>query len=149
MSKSSLQCRFRPADTLHVVMVSGLIPMIFVGYVSGPFVAHVHLRLPTYARQSRDILKRYSQNLPKDAKLDITTMTLIGKPRLSSVKVGDLRPVKRRFGLANYIRGTKKINAKRPWYMGRAARQFSLPAGVEMKGSPGVWEDILKSMSKP
>jgi hypothetical protein len=129
-------------------MLSGIIPMTFVAYISSPFVAHVRLRLPHFARQSRDILNRYTQNLPKDAKLEITTMNFIGKPRLSLVKVADLHPVKERFGMANYTRDTKEINAKRPWYMGRAVRQFGIHGGIEMKGSPGIWENIVKSIGK-
>lgn len=121
--------------------------MAFVAYVSSPFVAHVHLRLPVYARQSRDILHRYAQNLPKDAILDITTMNAIGKPRLSQVKVADLNHVKQRLGMVNYVRDTKAINAQRPWYMGRAVRQFSLPAGVKIKGGPDIWDNILKSIN--
>lgn len=122
--------------------------MVFVAYVSSPFVAQVHLRLPTYARRSRNILMRYTQSLPKDAELEVTTMSFIAKPRSSLVKVADLHPVKERFGLANYARDTKEINSERKWYMWKAVRQFNLPAGVEMKGTPGVWKNVLEAINR-
>lgn len=122
--------------------------MAFVAYISGPFVAHVHLRLPRFARQSREILNRYTQNLPKDAELELTTMSFIGKPRISLVKVGDLRPVRERFGMVNYVRDTKHLDHQRPWYMGKAVRQFGLHGGVQLKGNPEIWENIVKSIKK-
>jgi len=131
-----------------VITLSGIVPLVSVAYLSAPFVTHAHLRLPRYARQSREILNRYTQNLSKDANLEITTMSFIGKPRLSVVKVGDLRPVKERFGIVNYVRDTKKINSDRPWYMYRAVRRFGLHGGVPLKGNPGVWENIVKAIKK-
>jgi hypothetical protein len=75
-------------------------------------------------------------------------MSFIGKPRTSLVKVGDLRPVKERFGMVDYVRDTKKLNANRPWYMGKAVRQFGLHGGVPLKGNPGVWGNIVKAIKR-
>ena len=117
-------------------------------YALGPFVAHVHLRLPRITRQSRELLSRYMQNLPKDAELEITTMSFIGKPRISLVRIGDLKPVKERFGMVNYVRNTKKLNTARPWYMGKPVRAFGLHGGVPLKKFPGIWEQIVKAIKK-
>lgn len=38
------------------------------------------------------------------ARLDLITMSFIGKPRVSSVAVSDLRPARQRFGMVNYVR---------------------------------------------
>ncbi len=132
----------------HVVMVSGLIPVTVVGYISGTFVTYIHLRLPMFARQSQEMLLRYSKSLPKNAELDITTMNFIGKPRVTRVKVADIYPVKQRLGFANYARDTKELNSKRPWYMGKAVGQFGVHN--EKSGIMGgeVWENVANSIVK-
>jgi len=131
------------------VMLSGVVPLVFVSYVSSPFVANIHLRLPPFARYSSNILQRYSQNLPKDAKLDITTISLIGKPRTTAIRIGELQRARERFGMVNYIRETKVINSKRPWWMGKAVRQFGVHGGVAMKDpNSGIWENIARSIAK-
>ena len=122
--------------------------MVFVTYIASPFVANIHLRLPRYARNSRQLLTRYWQTLPKDAKLDITTMNWIGKPRVSLVNVSDLKHVKQRFGMVNYIRDTKELNLKRPWWMGKAVKQFGVHGGTKIKDGSGIWEAIAKNVAK-
>jgi hypothetical protein len=129
-------------------MVSGTIPLLVVAYVSSPFVANIHLRLPAFARHSSDLLVRYSQNLPKDAKLEITTMNFIGMPRVSLVRAADLRPVKERFGMVNYARDTEELNSKRPWWMGRAVRQFGVHGGTQLKVGGEIWKNISRTLSK-
>ncbi|RQM08827.1 hypothetical protein DH86_00002964 [Scytalidium sp. 3C] len=130
------------------VTVSGIIPMLFVAYTSSPFVTYIHLRLPQFARYSRDMLMRYSKNLPKDAGIDITTMNFIGKPRMNKMKVGELYPVKERFGLVNYARDTTEVNTKRPWWLGKAVRAFSINSNPGRIREKGVWENIAKSINK-
>src|ERR1700733_15250040 len=122
--------------------------MSFVGYISGPFVTYIHLRLPSFARNSREMLMRYSKNLPRDAELDITTMNFIGKPRVARVKVADLFPVKERFGQVNYARDTKAVNEKRPWGMGKAVRQFGVHGDTRRIMGGEVWDNIAKAISK-
>lgn len=129
-------------------MASGTIPLIAVAYISSPFVANIHLRLPIFARNSRDLLARYSKSLPKDAKLHITTMNFIGKPRVSLVNAADLRPVKERFGLVNYRRDSKDLNSKRPWWMGRAVQQFGVHGGTHVKDGSEIWKNIARNIDK-
>lgn len=129
-------------------MASGTIPLLSVAYISSPFVANIHLRLPTFARNSRDLLVRYSQNLPKDAKLEITTMNFIGKPRISLIRAADLRPVRERFGLVNYRRDNNDLDSKRPWWMGKAVRQFGVHGGTHLKDGNGIWENVNRGLAK-
>ena len=51
-----------------------------------------------------------------NAELDVTTMNLIGKPRVSRMKISELQPHKgMKFGgIANVARETAKVNPKRP-----------------------------------
>lgn len=128
-------------------MASGIVPLVTVAYISSPFVANIHLRLPSFARHSRDLLVRYSNNLPKDAKLEITTVNFIGKPRSSLVLAADLHPVRERFGMVNYARDTKKLNSKRPWWSGRAVRQFGVHGGTRIKDA-GIWDNVARNIAK-
>ncbi|KAE8443534.1 hypothetical protein EG329_001774 [Mollisiaceae sp. DMI_Dod_QoI] len=130
------------------VLLSGIIPMLSVAYMTSPFVTYIHLRIPAFARNSREMLMRYSKNLPKDAELDITTMNFIGKPRVARVKVAELYPVKERFGLANYGRDTEKANEKRPFWMGKAVRIFGVHSTKSQVKESGVWENVKANIEK-
>ncbi|KAA8577072.1 hypothetical protein EYC84_007080 [Monilinia fructicola] len=100
-----------PEWVAPAVLLSGAVPMIFVAYITSPFVNYIHLRLPNFARNSRELLMRYSKNPPKDAQIDITTMNFVGKPRVTRFDVSELKAVKQRFGVGNFSRDTKKIDA--------------------------------------
>jgi hypothetical protein len=119
-----------------------------VSYMSGPFVNFIHLRLPTYARASRDIMLRYSKTLPKDAELDITTMNFLGKVMVSRMRITELCPVKERFGLANYARDTHAMNSRRAWWKGRLVRQFGVHAGRSKILGGEVWKNVALAISR-
>lgn len=117
-------------------------------YISGPFVNFVHLRLPMYARLSREMLMRYSKNLPKDAEIDITTMNFVGKPRVARMNATDLYAVKERSGLVNFARDTTAVNAKRRWWMGKAVRQFGVHPGRSRLAGEEAWRNIEAAIMK-
>ncbi|KAK3354282.1 hypothetical protein B0H65DRAFT_7052 [Neurospora tetraspora] len=78
------------------IFTCGLTPLLFLAHSSRPFVAQIHLtKLPPYARLSSDVLLRFARSLPPQSasRLEFVTMSLIGKPRVSSVSVADLKPV--------------------------------------------------------
>lgn len=80
--------------------------------------------------------------------MDITTINTIGKPRISKVTVKELHPLKKMLGTANYVRDTEKSNKMRPWWVGRAVREFAIgPKGVGSR-EVGVWENVAKSIEK-
>jgi len=129
-----------------VVILSGIIPMVFVMYITKPFVNYIHLRLPSFVRTSHDMLMRYSKTLPKDAEIDVTTMNMFGKPQVARMKVVDLYPVKERFGLANYARDTTKTNERRKWWMGKATRQFGVHGANQGGKGSFVGEEAWTNM---
>jgi len=92
---------------------------------------------------------RYSKNLPPNAELDVTTMNLIGKPRVSRMKISELQPHKAmKFGgIANVARDTAEVNAKRPWWMGKAPRLFSIP-DVKSRIPGGEILDVTKRIAR-
>ncbi|KAF7536928.1 hypothetical protein G7Z17_g12959 [Cylindrodendrum hubeiense] len=114
----------KPVVETAGIALCGIVPILFVAAVTSPFVTHIHIHLPAYARTSKPILERYVRTLPPSTQLTLTTMSFISKPRYSSLQAGDLSPTRRRFGLVNLTRDTAAENAKRSWYMFRAIGEF-------------------------
>ncbi|KAM0299929.1 hypothetical protein ACHAPM_007161 [Fusarium culmorum] len=114
----------KPEWVTASIVLCGIVPIFFVAYITSPFVTHIHIHIPPYARTSRALLERFVKALPPSTPLTLTTMSAISKPRYSSIQAGDLSPVRRRLGLINYVRDTKEENAKRSWYMFRAVGKF-------------------------
>lgn len=123
-------------------------PFCYVAYAASPFVAHIHLRLPLFARQSREILQRFVKNPPSDTRIDITTISIIGKPRVSEMTIADLQPAKERFGLVNYVRDTKLIDARRKWYAYRAVGKFHVQQDLGNVREAWVWNDIAAVIAR-
>lgn len=116
----------KPPQEIAQAALCGIIPLLFITYTTSPFVTHAHIHLPTAARISRPALERFVGNIPPTTQLTLTTMSFVSKPRYSSVRAGDLFPVRRRFGLINYARDTQTENEARKWYMYRAVKGFHI-----------------------
>jgi len=122
--------------------------MLLYSYIASPFVAHIHLHLPAYVRHSHELLLRYVRSLPADAKLEFTTMNSIGIPRVTPVKVSDLRPVKERLGMVNYVAKDVFLEGPQRWRMANR-RQFGVHGGDKIQGRfPGMWNDIVKLIER-
>lgn len=121
--------------------------MVFVAYTTAPFVSFVHMRLPPFARQSEEMLRRFVRTLPPHTELDITTMSFIAKPRVSKVKLSDLRKTNERVGIVNLACDTAAENAARKWYMYRAVAKFNAQSNTVSR-APWVWESILSAIGK-
>ncbi|KAI0598965.1 hypothetical protein F4775DRAFT_591753 [Biscogniauxia sp. FL1348] len=126
--------------------LTGIVPLVFVSYVASPFVTFIHIRLPPYARQSKEMLQRFVKYLPPDNQLEITTMNFLAKPRLSKVMTSELRKDAGRFGLVNWTRDTTAENAKRKWYMPRAIGKFSVHFNTVPRG-PKFGGETLKILN--
>ncbi|KAI1414062.1 hypothetical protein F5Y13DRAFT_21536 [Hypoxylon sp. FL1857] len=135
------------SPTVLRTTLSAIVPLVFVAYTTSPFVSFIHMRLPPFARQSEDMLRRFVRTLPPHTELDITTMSFIAKPRTSHVKLSDLYPVRRRFGIVNLARDTAAENATRKWYMFRAVGDFNAQSNT-LKRAPWVWESVLSAIEK-
>ncbi|KAI2622491.1 hypothetical protein GGR54DRAFT_65741 [Hypoxylon sp. NC1633] len=130
--------------------LSAIVPLVFVAYTSKPFVTFAHMRPPPWARHSEATLRQWARAVPPDAELEITTMSLIAKPRLSRVRVADLRPpsaAARRWRIANLARDTAAANAARPWYMFRAVGLFNAQSNTVAR-VPWVWESIVGAVER-
>lgn len=89
------------------------------------------------------MLKRFAASAPTSTKLDVVTMSFIGKPRNNTMTVGDLRPAKKRFGMVNYTRNVTTINKERKWWYFRAVRDFNIQEKNEGAIKNGwVWNEL-------
>jgi hypothetical protein len=108
------------------VAVLGTTPLLAIWYLTSPMVVWIHMRVPDKYRRSKHVLDLFLDNPPADAEVAITNMGAIFKPRVSHVRISDLRPERKRFGLVNYTRDTTKENAQRRWWMFRAMGGFRI-----------------------
>ncbi|KAI0144495.1 hypothetical protein GGR57DRAFT_332678 [Xylariaceae sp. FL1272] len=119
-----------------------VVPLAFVAWTTSPFVTFIHMRLPPYARASEEALRRYIKSLPPQTELDITIMSLIAKPRMSTVQLGDLRAANKRIGNVNMVRDTTAENARRKWYMYPAVGKFYTQDLSGLAKLPWIWPSI-------
>ncbi|KAI1774569.1 hypothetical protein F4818DRAFT_418278 [Hypoxylon cercidicola] len=137
------------SPTVVRTTLSAIVPLVFVAYTTSPFVSFVHMRIPPFARQSEEMLRRFVRTIPPETELDVTSMSFIAKPRASRVKLSDLYHASRRLGIVNLARDTAAENATRKWYMFRAVGNFSAqPSSNTVKRAPWVWESIVNTIEK-
>lgn len=99
--------------------------MAFVTYTSMPFVIYVRVKLPGFARRSKDQLMQWAQKVPPNTEIDLMTMRFSGRPRVSRMLLSDLRETKARWGIANLARvSNSTASASRPWWMGKDPHVF-------------------------
>lgn len=131
----------------RAVAVASTIPFLGVWYLTSPMVVWIHMRVPDKYRQSKHMLGQYLDAPPADAPLAITNMGAVFKPRISHVRLSDLRPERKRFGLVNYTRDTTKENAQRKWWMFRAVGGFRIEdettTGSKTKW---IWDLVAKQI---
>jgi hypothetical protein len=130
------------------VCVAGFIPITFVAYTTAPLVSFLHMYIPAVARVSRTNLERFVKSLPPTARLEVTTLSLIGKPRVSYLEAKDLFPSRARLGVANFSRDTAAENARRKWYMYRAVGDFSLQGGNRGVKEGWIWDELRRRVER-
>jgi hypothetical protein len=145
----SLPLRKQFIHSCSQVLLCGTVPLLVVTWTASPFVTAIHLHLPPFARKSSDMLRRFAASVPPTTRLDIVTQSIIGKPRISSMTVGDLKPTNKRFGMVNYERDTVQPNKERKWYHFRAIGNFNVQHGNEGNVKNGwVWPEVAKTISR-
>ncbi|KAI0873804.1 hypothetical protein GGS24DRAFT_501389 [Hypoxylon argillaceum] len=128
--------------TVARTAVCAVAPLVFVAYITNPMVTFIHIRLPPFVRRSEEMLRRYARSLPPHTELEITTMSLIAKPRVSTVNLSELKPVNKRFGTVNMTRDTTAANAAKEWYKFRAVGNFGVREQSGVSRAPWVWDEI-------
>ncbi|KAK3330088.1 hypothetical protein B0H66DRAFT_542746 [Apodospora peruviana] len=131
------------------IAICGIIPFSYVVYTTSPFVTTIHMHVPHFARSSAATLQKFAKSVPPTTRLDLSTLSLIGKPRVSSTTVGELRPVSKRLGMVNYERDTTKLNKDRKWWRFRPLGLFNVQKGNEKKTKTGwVWGQVVEAIAK-
>ena len=132
-----------------LVITVGAIPMLFVGYTTKPFVNYVHIRLPIFARQSQEHLLRWSKNIAPETEIDMTTLRLDGLPRVSRMRVVDLRERKRSaLSVANLARVPARSDStkERSWWTRREVTQFFVRHHEGKGREPAIWLSVLEAI---
>lgn len=115
--------------------------MVFVMYTTAPFVSFARVRLPLYARQSREQLARWIQEIPQNTEIYLTTMRFSGRGRVSRMLISDLKETNARLGVANLARKSNSAaNLKREWWRAKEPQLFYI-ADDSAKGEKSkVWQ---------
>lgn len=147
-----LSTRLTPRVGIQVFLC-GTIPLLFVAYTTHPFVTAIHIYPPRIARASPEALRRFARGPPPAAtRIDISTLSLIGKPRVSEMVLGDLVPAAtagRGGGIANLARDTRAANAVRPWWRFPAvARFWTFGAGEDGVRTGWVWRELRQEIER-
>lgn len=136
-------CQFRTNEIIAVL--GGAIPLLFVASTTAPLVFYIHLRPPLFARRSREALMRYSKNIPADARIDLTTMKVSSRQRVTGMRVSELKPMKAWLSVANLVRNPPSSTtvSSRAWWMSKPPRQFYVGTERGRSREKGVWDNIL------
>ena len=123
--------------------------MLYMMYYSSPFVAYVHVKLPLFARRSREQLLRWSQNIPPNTELEMTTIKSYGGLRTSRMPVANLSPTKSRFGIQNLALIPKvSSGGKRPWWAPKEQRVFFVGSERKKTVESIMWQKIRTQIEK-
>ncbi|MCJ1230090.1 hypothetical protein MMC12_006761 [Toensbergia leucococca] len=126
-------------------IVGGAFPMVFAAYITAPFVNHVYIKIPFYARRSREHLMKWVQNIPPTTEIGLTTINFYGRPRATRMFVSDLRRTKARLGVANLVRilTPAQAAARRPWWMGKQPNLFYVATERVKSRQTSVWQKVF------
>lgn len=79
-------------------------------------------------------------------------MNFAGKPKVARMKLSEIYPTRKRFGLVNYARrDIDKVDKGRKWWMPRSVGAFGVhneKANVREKVVSTVWENVKVALEK-
>ncbi|KAA6410102.1 MAG: hypothetical protein FRX48_05521 [Lasallia pustulata] len=138
----------KPNWAAALAIAGGAVPMVFVAYTTAPFVCYVHLRLPIFARQSREQLFKWARKIPSSTEIDLTTVQSFGRPRVSRMKISDLRTTNARLGVANLAKRPQSSGTeiKRPWWRSKPQGLFYVGNDRARSREPSVWRKVLETI---
>ncbi|KAF3764373.1 hypothetical protein M406DRAFT_258780, partial [Cryphonectria parasitica EP155] len=131
------------------LLAAGTVPFLAIWHLTSPMVMWVHLQVPKGFQRNQLAVEKFVKHVPADTEVTITTMGTIGKPRVSQVRLQDLRYERRRLGLVNYVRDVSRENAVKKWYQSGAVGEFKIEEGaVAHKKSqrPWMWYSIMQGL---
>ena len=115
--------------------------MIFVTYTTAPFVSYARIRLPLFARRSREQLARWIQKIPRNTEIYLTTMGFSGRGRVSRMLVSDLKETKARLGVANLARTlNSEAGFRKKWWRPKEPHLFYIADDSAKSGKSKTWQ---------
>lgn len=115
--------------------------MVFVTYTTAPFVTFARIRLPLFARRSREQLATWIQKVPRSTEIYLTTMSFSGRGRVSCMLVSDLKETKARLGVANLARNpNSEIGYRKEWWRTKEPYLFYIADDSAKGGKAKVWQ---------
>lgn len=126
--------------------------MVVVSLMTAPFVAEVFIRLPEWARKSKDTLHKFARQLPPDTRLEIHKMGFLPLPRTRHVQLSELRSKSSPLYLANLEHvPTGKAGSELPGWL-RFTKNYLYtrpsPTHWEKTAAPEVWPLVLDHISR-
>lgn len=115
--------------------MAATIPVLAIWALTYPMVMWMHIRVPKEIQRSKALLAKFLAQPAADMGVWITTMGPVGKPRVTFVKLADLKPVRQRGGLVNHVRDVTQENKERKWYQFRAISKFLIQNEHDAKAS--------------
>ena len=133
------------------VVGASAVPLMYVMYYASPFVAYIHIKLPIFARRSREQLLKWAQSIPPNTELEMTTIKSYGSLRTTRMPISGLRPVKARFGIENLARVPRSlertsIGSKRPWWAPKEQTLFFVGNERRKSVETAVWQKALEQI---
>lgn len=123
---------------------AGAVPLLYVTYAAAPFVAFVHIKLPIFARRSREQLLKWAPNIPPNTEVDLTTIKSYGSLRISRMPISELHPTKARFGIENLVRVPHSPpTKKKPWWAPKERNLFFVGNDRRKTVETAVWQKAL------
>lgn len=141
----------QPSWVAPTVVGASAVPLIYVMYHASPFVAYVHIKLPIFARRSREQLLKWAQSIPSNTEVEMTTIKSYGSLRTTRMPISELRPIKARFGIENLARvprslGRTSNSPKRPWWAPKEQNLFFIGNERRKSVETAVWQKALEQI---
>lgn len=133
-----------------VAIAVGAIPMLVVGYITAPYVAYVHVKAPHFARGSREALVTWARNIPGKTEIDLTTMRVYGRLRVTRMTIDDLKHTRSWLNIANITRKpvSSPSRAKARWWTPRPIHHFYVgPERTDRRGA-SIMQLVMKKVTK-
>ena len=133
------------------VVGASAVPLMYVMYYASPFVAYIHIKLPIFARRSREQLLKWAQSIPSTTELEMTTIKSYGSLRTTRMPISELRPTKARFGIENLARVSRSMErtsngSKRPWWAPKEQTLFFVGNERRKSVETAIWQKALEQI---
>lgn len=126
--------------------------MVLVAFMTAPFVAGVFIRLPEWARKSKDALAKFARQMPLDTRLEVQKMGFLPLPRTRSLQLSELRTRSSMLYLANleHVPHTTAGETVPAWLRFAKNYLYTRPSRThwEKTAAPEMWPLVLAHVAR-